>query len=181
MVGALLKTIARLNAIAMVRLFVLSSLTLQVACTSSGPRYSELPTLDLHEKAEVVIFRKGKFAAAGQRNCIVVDGTPLGVLSSGSFLRAALDPGDHQILIAPNRKNIPATELTIHLIEGDTVFLFHNIQLISLVVIPVGVATIANSSWNEKLVEVPQEFWDEHVTKIGEAEYSDECPDYSVL
>lgn len=155
---------------------ILLLILLQAACSATGPRYSELPKIDLNEKSEFIIFREKKLGAAGSKYCIKIDGEPLGILSSGGFLRTTITPGNHEIEIPSILRREPPTILTVDALEGESIYLLHSIDLASMWILPIGQITAIDASWDKKLSVVPEALWNEQNNKVREAKYVSECP-----
>ena len=145
------------------------------SCSATGPRYSEIPEVNLSGKSEIIIFRESKFVASVSKYCINIDGKTIGVLSNGGFLRVVVEHGSHLISIPSIIRKSPPTELQIETTENGKTYLLHSIDLASMFVIPIGNFTAISSSWDKKLAEMPEEYWLANSAKFREAKNTDVC------
>jgi len=89
--------------------------------TAPGPRFSGLDEIAT-DNAELVVYRKTAFFAAGQTMPLSIDGKAVGELYNGSFLAERIPPGSHTIKVSTGPVG-QSVEKHIELAQGQRKFM----------------------------------------------------------
>lgn len=87
-----------------------------VSSHSQGPAFATAGLSGTTERG-IYLYRRGALAAYAQPFPVLVDGRAVGVLANASYLRLPLEPGLHQIQVAPGGM-AQVTTLQVHA-DGD--------------------------------------------------------------
>jgi hypothetical protein len=98
-----------------------TALLLAACVTPPGPKFSGLGSVAA-ESAELVVYRKEAFFAAGQTMPVTVDGREIGELYNGSFLTERVAPGNHAIKVSTGPAS-QSVEKSISVGKGERKFL----------------------------------------------------------
>ena len=142
-----------------------------VACSATGPIYSEKEPSELSGKSEIVVFRESKIGASGSSFCLKIDDDPIGILSNGGYLSAIVEPGKHSVKI-PFKEGL---ELEIDTRDGESKFIRFTIGLASMYAIPIGAVGVVSASWDMSLVSTTREDGLSEIMKLREAEVTNDC------
>ena len=101
---------------------VLTAALLMTGCaTAPGAKFSGLGEIAT-DSAEVVVYRKTAFFAAGQTMPLSIDGKAVGELYNGSFLTERIAPGTHAIKVSTGPVS-QSVEKNITVGQGERKFL----------------------------------------------------------
>lgn len=142
-----------------------------VGCSATGPRYHELDKKPLNGKSEIVVYRIKQFGASGGCYRVIINDEQIGILASGGYLRAIVDPGKYSIWTSAAEDILLEVET-----KPDQVnYIQLNIGVAGVSAFSVGYASVVNMNWNVSLVDVPKEYGLEAVSNLRQSLKTHTC------